>query len=79
MARRGYWPCSRCPVSSTIKFITSQQSSSSPLAARYGALDDEAPKRGQGGGARENRHVAKAPPKSGLAGKGTPLVTGKGD
>lgn len=37
-----------------------------------GGQEDEAPKRGRGGGARESRHVAKAPPKSGLAGKGAP-------
>ncbi|KAH8121568.1 hypothetical protein LI328DRAFT_171512 [Trichoderma asperelloides] len=33
--------------------------------------------RGRGGGARESRHVAEAPPKSGLAGKGGPWSPGK--
>lgn len=36
-----------------------------------------APKRGRGGGARESRHVAEAPPKSRLAGKGGPWSPGK--
>lgn len=65
------WPSVCASKSVSLQLKPSRRITDSP--------DDEAPKRGRGGGARESRHVAKAPRKSGLCGQGRPLVAGKGD
>ncbi|GFP54973.1 hypothetical protein TASIC1_0004059800 [Trichoderma asperellum] len=79
MARGDIWlqriSCSAARGASAI--ATADQARAARLLAVLAVSGLQRCNRGRGGGARESRHVAEAPPKSGLAGKGGPWSPGK--